>query len=160
MWFSSRAIWHHIFSHSIKRCKKVEEKEIKEGKGRRCPYCAEIVKKEATVCRFCGNSLVFGNKSIFREYDTIDIPDGPEIRVKDFVDRGMKYYREKDYDEAIVQFSRAIVYEPQNKSAYYCRAVCFYSKGYKNSALGDFKIAARLGHNKAQNLLNSKNIKY
>ena len=26
--------------------------------GRKCPFCAEIIKQEATMCRFCGRELV------------------------------------------------------------------------------------------------------
>ena len=30
---------------------------IPSGKLRVCPYCAEIIKEEATVCRFCGRDI-------------------------------------------------------------------------------------------------------
>ncbi len=34
----------------------VEEQEIAAG-GRKCPHCAEIIKAEANVCRFCNRDL-------------------------------------------------------------------------------------------------------
>jgi hypothetical protein len=36
---------------------KVEEKRVAAGTERKCPFCAELVKREAIVCRFCGKDL-------------------------------------------------------------------------------------------------------
>lgn len=37
--------------------KKIEEKMIKRGKAKKCPYCGELVKPEALVCKHCGKEF-------------------------------------------------------------------------------------------------------
>jgi len=36
---------------------KVEQDAISSGTQKKCPYCAEFIKAEASVCRFCGREL-------------------------------------------------------------------------------------------------------
>lgn len=36
---------------------KADEQQVASGLGRKCPYCAEVVKREATICRFCHKEL-------------------------------------------------------------------------------------------------------
>lgn len=36
---------------------KIAEASLATGATRKCPFCAELVKREAVVCRFCGRDL-------------------------------------------------------------------------------------------------------
>ncbi len=37
--------------------KLIEEKDLKRGELKKCPNCAELVKSDARVCRYCGHSF-------------------------------------------------------------------------------------------------------
>lgn len=36
---------------------KIEEKKLQSRAGRKCPMCAEVVKAEAQICRYCRHEL-------------------------------------------------------------------------------------------------------
>ena len=37
--------------------KEIENQRIRESKSRNCPFCAELIKNEAKVCRYCGRDV-------------------------------------------------------------------------------------------------------
>jgi hypothetical protein len=35
----------------------LEKRRLKSGESRKCPFCAKLIKKDATVCRYCGRDV-------------------------------------------------------------------------------------------------------
>jgi hypothetical protein len=47
----------------------IEQEQLQSGDARKCPFCAELIKTEALVCRFCGRELE----------DTVGIARNPRL---------------------------------------------------------------------------------
>jgi hypothetical protein len=37
--------------------KEIENRQLSSGDSKKCPFCAEVIKQEAVVCRYCGRDL-------------------------------------------------------------------------------------------------------
>lgn len=58
-WLYGAAIWIVAFPHSLmlKKDPKAADKQARDEGLRQCPSCAEFVRAEARVCRFCQRDL-------------------------------------------------------------------------------------------------------
>jgi tetratricopeptide (TPR) repeat protein len=82
------------------------------------------------------------------------------LSVFDHIMNGIVLYHSGKYAEAIKEFNHALEEKPEYRTVYYKRALAYAAIGKKNAVLEDLKSSARLGYEKAQVVLRSKNIIY
>jgi hypothetical protein len=59
-WIYGTALFIVALPHALvmrKDLRAIEREKLASGDSRRCQFCAEIVKREAVVCRYCGRDL-------------------------------------------------------------------------------------------------------
>jgi hypothetical protein len=59
-WIYGALLFIVALPHSIlikPNVKEVERVALADGQHRKCPHCAELIKSEAKVCRFCGRDV-------------------------------------------------------------------------------------------------------
>jgi hypothetical protein len=99
------------------------------------------------------DSAVIAAAGIERIPQTATVEPGP-MNAANLLKKGQNYFRTGQYDQAVIQFSRAIKSGGNQKVALYNRGVALFKLNKKEAALKDFKTAAKLGHAKATAILN------
>ena len=82
----------------------------------------------------------------------------PNQNAEAWVKRGKQAYVAGRFEEAAAAFEEAVALDPQNGTALYNLGVVRNKTGDAAGAIETFKQAARLGHQRAMNLLSSQKI--
>jgi tetratricopeptide (TPR) repeat protein len=85
------------------------------------------------------------------------------IMLKNYCDQGKSYYKQKDYDKAVVQFTKAIEFKPHYAHAYYHRGLVYYDQKEYSKAIADYNKALEINpklfqtyHNRGNTYYNQK----
>jgi heme/copper-type cytochrome/quinol oxidase subunit 4 len=80
-WLYGAALFVVALPHSLiisKNTEKIERKRLASGEWKKCPFCAEFIKAEAKVCRFCGRDfpMVTREDQLFQKWKDKDNSGG------------------------------------------------------------------------------------
>ena len=70
-WIYGAALFVVALPHSLlikPDAERIEREQLQSGNFRKCPFCAEIIKAEARVCRFCGRDLPQDDDALTRGF--------------------------------------------------------------------------------------------
>ena len=76
-----------------------------------------------------------------------DPQDTNSLSASEYTKRGITEMNKADYDDAIIDYTRAITLDPKNTGAYYNRGVGYARKDDNDDAIADFTKAIGLGFN-------------
>ncbi len=77
-----------------------------------------------------------------------------ERKAQEFLVIGNVFYEQKDFDSAIVAYTKAIEYNPSYSEAYYNRGLAYADKKEFEQAISDYTKAIELNPNDAQAMAN------
>jgi tetratricopeptide (TPR) repeat protein len=77
-----------------------------------------------------------------------------------FFKKGIEAFKSGNSEEAIIAFNNVIRMSPEHQLAYYNRGCAYIKNGERKQAIEDLKIAAKLGHTRSQEILQTKGVSW
>jgi tetratricopeptide (TPR) repeat protein len=116
-----------------------------------CPKCNRTIASTARICKHCGHQFVIDFHAAVQQAEK----RRSENDVADWIKKGYGLYRAGNYEDAVRVFTLAIALDPRARQAYYNRGISYKHVDRVKEAVKDLHIAAKLGHQKARELLNT-----